>query len=100
MWIFGNEFFYNSFDGFVSFFSGFNVFEMLISMLKNYDYMFIQNIMFMDIFMIILISVGFFLNLVINGIVIVDMKVLGKVDFWKLGISFRSFFISGFIQLR
>lgn len=41
MWIFGNEFFYNSFDGFVSFFSGFNVFEMLISMLKNYDYMFI-----------------------------------------------------------
>lgn len=53
--------------------------------------------MFMDIFMIILISVGFFLNLIINGIVIIDMKVLGKVDFWKLGISFRSFFISGFI---
>ncbi|XP_056009974.1 uncharacterized protein LOC125679922 [Ostrea edulis] len=100
MRMFGNELSYNSFNGFESLLSGdsINILEMLISMSKNHDYSFTQNIMFLDTSMIIPTSAGFPLNLTINGTATIDMKVSGKADLRKLGTSPSSLLISGLIQ--
>ncbi|XP_056021701.1 uncharacterized protein LOC130054813 [Ostrea edulis] len=100
MRMFGNELSYNSFNGFESLLSGdsFNILEMLISMSKNHDYSFTQNIMFLDTSMIIPTSAGFPLNLTINGTATIDMKASGKADLRKLGTSPSSLLISGSIQ--
>lgn len=102
MRMFGNELSYNSFNGFESLLSGdsFNILEMLISMSKNHDYSFTQNIMFLDTSMIIPTSAGFPLNLTINGTATIDMKASGKADLRKLGTSPSSLLISGSIQPR
>ena len=102
MRIFGNELSYNSFNGVKSLMTGdgFNILEMLISMSKNHDYTFTQNIMFLDTSMVIPTSAGFPLNLTINGTATIDMKASGKMDLRKLGTSPSSLLISGLIQPR
>ncbi|XP_062611984.1 uncharacterized protein LOC134273790, partial [Saccostrea cucullata] len=98
--VFGNELSYNSFNGLENLLSGdsFNILEMLISMSKNHDYTFTQNIMFLDTSMIIPTSAGFPLNLTINGTATIDMKASGKADLRKMGTSPMSLLISGKIQ--
>ncbi|XP_061171948.1 uncharacterized protein LOC133181472, partial [Saccostrea echinata] len=98
--VFGNELSYNSFNGLDNLLSGnrFNILEMLISMSKNHDYTFTQNIMFLDTSMIIPTSAGFPLNLTINGTATIDMKASGKADLRKMGTSPMSLLISGRIQ--
>ncbi|XP_062611985.1 uncharacterized protein LOC134273791, partial [Saccostrea cucullata] len=98
--VFGNELSYNSFNGLDNLLNDnrFNILEMLISMSKNHDYTFTQNIMFLDTSMIIPTSAGFPLNLTINGTATIDMKASGKADLRKMSTSPMSLLISGKIQ--
>ena len=102
MRMFGNDIRYSSFHGSQDIFGGsnFNILELLISLAKNHDYTFTQNLMFMDSGLIIPMAAGFPLNLTINGTATVDLKASGKVDVRKFAPSPRSLEISGLIQPR
>ncbi|KAK3093078.1 hypothetical protein FSP39_010780 [Pinctada imbricata] len=100
MRIFGNDIRYKSFRGSQDLFSGsnINILELLISLSKQHDYTFTQNVMFLDSGIIIPTAAGFPMNLTLNGTATMDFAASGKIDLRKLGTSPRSLIISGLVR--
>lgn len=100
--VFGNELRYKDFDGVDSLFGDgdFNILELLLQLSKNHDYSYTQSYMFLDSSMVIPTSIGFPMNLTVNGSATIDLKASGKMDLRKLASSPCSLSINGIVQPR